>query len=292
LDADKGRKKIQFQIAGMAFAFLFDKTMTQLGFQQTIQESTSDSQAHIELRVHLGSAPRTDLQNILFDSGKTWALYKSRGKYVLQNDSLDADSHPSTVAIIESDFRSGDLYLAPNALQKDVFSDPLGYPLNQILAILLLSRRKSMILHACGINDGGRGYLFLGYSGDGKTTMAKVWSENRATVLNDDRIVIEEKDGGFWMQGTPWHGDFKEWSCQGIAVEKMFFLRRGRKNAAFPKGDALAVSMVLARSFPPFWDEAGMADIMGLCHRLVNTVPCYELRFTPEKGIVDFVRQL
>jgi hypothetical protein len=72
----------------------------------------------------------------------------------------------------------------------------------------------------------------------------------------------------------------------------MFFLRRGFENAAVLKGDAQAVSMVLARSFPPFWDEAGMADILELCHRLVNNVPCYELCFTPDKGVLEFVRQL
>jgi hypothetical protein len=292
LDAEHRDDIFRFHIADVALSFLFDKSLTMAGPKNQGHGGASDSRTHIEFRVHAGQPPKTPIQSVLFDSGRTWALYRSGGTYVLQNDTLGEDSHPNTVAIIESDFQSGDLYLAPSALHKDVFSDPLGYPLNQILVILLLSRRKSLILHACGINDGGLGYVFLGYSGDGKSTLAKVWFENRATILNDDRIVIQEKDGGFWMHGTPWHGEFKAWSCQGIAVQKMFFLRRGFENAAVLKGDAQAVSMVLARSFPPFWDEAGMADILELCHRLVNNVPCYELCFTPHKGVLQFVRQL
>ena len=86
--------------------------------------------------------------------------------------------------------------------------------------ILLLSLGKGILLHACGIDDDGSGYLFLGNSTDGKSTMAKLWFENHAKVLNDDRIVVKEKDGEFWMYGTPWHGDFKEISPQGLAVQK------------------------------------------------------------------------
>jgi hypothetical protein len=160
------------------------------------------------------------------------------------------------------------------------------------LMILLLSRHKGMILHACGVRDEGRGYLFLGYSGDGKSTMANLWFENSATILNDDRIVIRERGGEFWMYGTPWHGDFKEWSSGGMPIRKMFFLSRGAENEAVPKQGADAVSMILARAFPPLWDEAGMAYTVDFCRRMVGKFPCYELRFTPGNDVLDFVRQV
>jgi hypothetical protein len=255
-------------------------------------DQPSEAQDDIVLRVHVGPAPKPKIQDILFDSGQTWALYQSHGKYVLQNDSLDGGSHPNRVLIMESDFKSGDMYFTADSLHKDFFSDPLGYPLNQILMILLLSRHKGMTLHACGVSDEGRGYLFLGYSGDGKSTMANLWSENRATILNDDRIVIREKGDAFWMYGTPWHGDFKEWSSQGMPVRKMFFLSRGAGNVAVPKQGAEAVSMILARSFPPLWDEEGMAYTVDLCHRMVDKVPCYQLSFSPDKGVLEFVRDM
>ncbi|MEJ2724642.1 MAG: hypothetical protein P8175_08350 [Deltaproteobacteria bacterium] len=252
----------------------------------------SEDQDDMKLRVHVGPAPKPKFQDILFDSGQTWALYQSHGKYVLQNDSLDADSHPNRVIIMESDFKSGDMYVTADSLHNDFFSDPLGYPLNQILTILLLSRHKGMILHACGVRDKGRGYLFMGYSGDGKSTMAKLWFENRATILNDDRMVIREREGEFWMYGTPWHGDFKEWSSEGMPIRKVFFLSRGAGNVAVPKQGVEAVSMILARAFPPLWDEAGMAYTVDFCHRMVDNVPCYELRFTPGRDVLDFVRQV
>jgi hypothetical protein len=94
------------------------------------------------------------------------------------------------------------------------------------------------------------------------------------------------------MYGTPWHGDFKEHSSHGLPVAKLFFLRQGKKNFAQLKGGAEAVSMLLARSFPPFWDREGMAFAIEFCQRLVSTIPCYELTFVRDGSLIDFVRRI
>jgi len=292
LEANRIDKELKFQIADMVISFLFDQALSGFGFEESKPDGPSDTHTDMELQVHLGYAPKPNIKNILFDSGQTWAFYQSDGKYVLQNDTLGKDSHLTTVAIMEPDFKSGHLYIAPDRMHEALFSDPLGYPLNQVLMILLLSRRKGVIFHACGIDDDGSGYLFLGHSGDGKSTMAKLWFENRATILNDDRMVIREREGEFWMYGTPWHGDFKEWSPYGMVIRKMFFLCRGSENVAVPKQGAEAVSMMLARAFPPIWDEAGMAYTVDFCHGLVSKVPCYQLNFVPDKAVLEFVRSM
>jgi hypothetical protein len=187
--------------------------------------------------------------------------------------------------------RSRDIYINYE-LDKNILSDPLGYPLNQILMILLLSRCKGVMLHACGIDDRGYGYLFLGNSGHGKSTIARLWSENQATVLNDDRIIVREKNGELLMYGTPWPGDFKEVSSKGLPIRKLFFLRHGEKNSVIPKNGAEAVLMLLTRCFPPIWDKKGMEYTMDLCHRIVHKIPCYEFSFEPDRKTVDFVRNI
>jgi hypothetical protein len=158
--------------------------------------------------------------------------------------------------------------------------------------IMLLSLGRGMLLHGCGIDDGGNGYLFLGNSTHGKSTISRLWSENHATVLNDDRIVVREKDGEFWMYGTPWHGDFREVSPKGMPIRKILFLRHGEKNSAVPKKYAEAISMVLTRCFPPFWDKKGMDYTVGLVHRIISKIPCYELNFVPDREVIQFVRDI
>jgi len=289
---EKGRKEFTIGIAGIGISFLFDQDLSELDVEATNRVFITDIGEDIKLHVHHGHVPELIKKEKIFDSGRTWAFYRSDGKYVLQNDALESGSSPNTYLVLEPDFKSGEVYIRNDAFNQDLVRDLLGYPLNQILMILLLSLGKGIVLHACGIDDRGCGYLFLGNSGHGKSTIAKLWFENHATVLNDDRIIVREKDGEFWMYGTPWHGDFRELSPKGLTIHKIFFLRPGEKNSAALQKGAEAVTMLLTRSFPPLWDKKGMAYTMGLCHRIVNKIPCYELSFEPDTRIVDFLRNM
>lgn len=285
-------KESTIGIAGIGISFLFDRNLSEFGVKDINNELITDNSAEIRLRVHHGHLPEIKGRENIFDSGSTWALYRSEGKYVLQDDSMESDLLPETIIILEPDLKSGNVYIRNNTLNRDFSTDLLGYPLNQVLMIILLSLSKGVLLHACGIVDRGYGYLFLGNSTHGKSTIAKLWSENGATILNDDRMIVKEKDGQFWMYGTPWHGDFKELSLKGLPIRKIFFLGRGEKNSAVPRKSVEAVSMLLTRSFPPLWDQKGMDYTLGLLDRMASKLPCYELDFLPDKKIIDFVRKL
>ena len=277
------QKENTLEIAGIRIVWSFDREPDRPIRHPLVPDAPSDVTLHV--RDHPPSPfPKREKT---FDSGQTWALFHSGGRLVLQNTSLQSEIGPSRFLFLTPDLKSGDLYLSGDTPQ-DV--DPLGYPLNQVLWILLLSRGRGMIFHACGMDDHGKGYLFLGNSGDGKSTTARLWFDHGLIVLNDDRIIVRETKGKFWMYGTPWHGDFKEHSPRGLPIHKLFFLHHGRKNSSQPKSGAEAVSMLLARSFPPFWDKEGMAFTIEFCQRLVSEIPCYELTFAPDGGMIDFVR--
>jgi len=145
------------------------------------------------------------------------------------------------------------------------------------------------MVHACGIDDGGRGYLFAGNSTHGKTTMARLW-QDEALILNDDRIVLRRRGGRFWMYGMPWHGDYTGVSPQGVPLDKVFFLRHAEANEVHRREDVAACSMLLTRCFPPLWDAEGMRFTLDFCAQLVADVPCYELGFVPDKNVLDLVR--
>jgi len=288
---EKGLIEFTIGIAGIGLSFLFDQDLSEFGVEDIDYEFITEIRPETKLRVHHDNLPQRSKGKKIFDSGSTWSLYRSQGKYVLQDSSFDFDPPPNQLVILESDFKSGDIYINYE-LDKNILSDPLGYPLNQVLMILLLSRCKGVMLHACGIDDRGYGYLFLGNSGHGKSTIARLWSENKATVLNDDRIIVREKNGELLMYGTPWPGDFKKVSSKGLPIRKLFFLRHGENNSAVPKNSTEAVLMLLTRCFPPIWDKKGMEYTMDLCHRIVQNIPCYEFSFEPDRKTVDFVRNI
>jgi hypothetical protein len=92
------------------------------------------------------------------------------------------------------------------------------------------------------------------------------------------------------MYGTPWHGEYTGVSPHGVPVEKIFFLHHAKTNSVKQCRNAIAASMLLARCFPPIWDAEGMKYTLDFCAQLVNTVPCYELNFVPDKSVIDFIR--
>jgi hypothetical protein len=275
-------------IAGINITFLYDEDRSEPGVGDTINQGKANE--GIRFHVHHGPLPDMNPRETVFDSGQTWALFRSDDKYVLQNNTLEIDPSPDIFIVLNSNLSTGDIFLDYDPSCKTDLSDPLGWPLNQILMIFLLSFGKGILFHACGINDGGDGILFLGNSGHGKSTMGNLWLENQCNVINDDRIVVREKDDQFWIYGTPWHGDLAECSLEGVPIRKVFFLNPGGNNSAVPKNGVEAVSMLLARSFPPFWDPESMIFTMSLCQSLVQKIPCHELNFERDRRIVDFIR--
>lgn len=243
------------------------------------------------IKAHNNRLPDISLldEDKVFDSETTWCLYRVGNENVFVLRIPDAES-PYRIAVFDAGFKHGDIYSRiPVPMPAAEGHNPLEFPLSQILMVCLLAQGRGILVHACGINDNGRGYLFAGNSTHGKSTMAKLWKEE-ATILNDDRIVLRISEGRFWMYGTPWHGDYTAVSPHGVPLEKIFFLRHAEENSAARKEGLSAASMLLTRCFPPLWDSEGMRYTLDFCSQLAEEVPCYELGVVPDKHIVDFVR--
>jgi hypothetical protein len=280
-------------VGEIGICFIFDQSLFDNKIKYYKNEFVAQNRTDIKLNLHHSNIPANTVGKKIFDSETNWSLYYHDGKYILQDRSFESNLPPDKFIILLPDFKSGNIYFSKEGFHQNSPFDPLQHYLIEILMIILLSLDKGILMHACGvIDDKGDGHLFLGNSTNGKSTIAKLWSENGATVLNDDRIIVREKDGEFWMYGTPWHGDFNEVSSKALPIRKVFFLKHGKENSTVPKKGAEAVSMLLTRAFPPLWDQKGMDYTLGLLDRMASSLPCHELHFLPNKKIIDFVRNI
>ena len=66
--------------------------------------------------------------------------------------------------------------------------------------------RGMIQVHSSLIDYRGKGVLFLGPSGIGKTTQAELWNQYRETrIINGDVVFVQKTRENFLGWGTPWH---------------------------------------------------------------------------------------
>ena len=148
-------------------------------------------------------------------------------------------------------------------------------------------------MHACAIDDRGRGYVFAGTGRTGKTTIARLWEgRDGARALSDDRVIIRRRDGQFWVYGTPWPGEGGMAVPDAVPLEHLFILRQDSHNCTALLSPVEAAARVLSNAFPTYWDAAGMTFTLDFLANLSQAVPCSELGFVPDPSVVDYVRCL
>jgi hypothetical protein len=228
---------------------------------------------------------------LLFDSGSLWRLHDDGGRWTWRFTSPAYGAIPFKRATFDRDLSTGHV-----VLHRPYFGDepiyPLDYPLDELVMINWLAHGRGVELHGCAVLDvDGRGYVFVGYSGAGKTTTARLWRDQPGvTVLTDDRVIVRVVDGRPTMFGTPWHGDEPLAASHQAPITRIFVLEHGDTNTTAPLDQASAVAALLARCFPPFHDREGMASTLEQLDSITRGVRVDRLRFVPTPEIVECVR--
>ncbi|MBN1492809.1 MAG: hypothetical protein JW938_01530 [Candidatus Omnitrophica bacterium] len=229
------------------------------------------------------------------DGSENWRLFKNEKGYIFTCPL----ANKKQLMVVNKTFDKVTAYLLPKKSAGYVWTtSDIIYDFLQILLINYLAQRNQGIFtHAIGVKDiDGRGFVFAGKSGDGKTTTARLWHKHtKAMVLNDDRIIVRKEAGTFVIYGSPWHGEFSDYldsKIESARLNVLFFIHHSSKNVAEKVSGAEAFKLLYPALFPTFWDKEGLESIASLCQHVIKNVPCYRLGFVNDKSIITFVRKL
>ncbi len=216
-----------------------------------------------------------------YRDGRRWCIRLGEDEHSLVADrvlSLDASG------------RTGSITMDPGDRSDPALRYPLEYPLEDLLFRHVMADYAALLVHACGVSWRDQGYLFVGSSGAGKSTTARLWRAAGATILNDDRIVMEAGGDGVLIHPTPWFGEHPEVGGGATPLRTIYLLRQGDAVSFEPLRPAAAAALVLAKSFPPLWDAERMDRTLATLGRVCQRVPCGWLTIPRDMRAVEWVQ--
>jgi hypothetical protein len=229
----------------------------------------------------------------LFDSSGLWSVFEECGGYCFYFSSPQLGLAPYKAAQFDAQFRRGHVVLCRPYFDAASAVYPLEYPLDELLMIHRLALGEGVEVHALGVvDDAGLGHLFLGHSGAGKSTTARLWkAQPHARILSDDRIILRVRNGRVWMYGTPWHGDAGVASPESAPLSRIYLLEHGSATKLIPVSRVGATAELFARSFVPHHSSSGVNFTLQFLDRVVQEIPCFTFRFVPDQSALEVIRR-
>lgn len=143
------------------------------------------------------------------------------------------------------------------------------------------------LVHSSGVIVDGDGFLFVGPSEAGKTTVARLSAEH--TVLNDEMNLVEFGPDGVRLVSTPFNGHFRDKQAGSAPLRGLLLLSQGDAHALQPIGAGEATGAVATQVAPPVGldqlaDTKTPQTMIDLASRLVLGTEVRRLVFTPDAG--------
>ncbi len=137
-----------------------------------------------------------------------------------------------------------------------------------------------------------QGFLFVGHSGAGKSTIV-TQLRPYGEILCDDRNIVRRYPEGWRLFGTWSHGDVPDVSPNSAPLRGIFLLEQAPHNQLIPITDRREI----VRTLPFFivkplvtadWWEKTL-DLVGA---IAREVPVYRLQFDQTGSVIDTLRAL
>jgi hypothetical protein len=254
---------------------------------------SGDAVPDLTIRARWGEIEPEAPGPMVFDSGGLWKLHQAGPYHIFRFQTNHFGPLPYKSARFSRDWSDGEVVLHRPYFDPHQPIYPLEYPLDELVCTRRLAAHAGVELHACGVVDQGVGYAFVGQSGAGKSTTARLWNAHPGvTVLSDDRVIVRCDATGVTMHGTPWHGDEALIAQASVPLLHIFVLRQGTQPYVDPLRGAAAVAQLFSCTFPPFHSGEALADTLHVLDLIAQRARCSVLWFRPDHSAVEYVRSL
>lgn len=156
----------------------------------------------------------------------------------------------------------------------------------------LLLKNNGLLVHSSFIEYRKKGILFMGASGVGKSTQARLWSETLgAEIINGDRAALRQTDSGFAAFGSPYAGTSGIYKNKSAMVAAAVVLKQSKANKLTRLSAATALRLLYPEISIHRWDKDFVNKATSLFLSFAESVPIYLLECTPTKDAVILLKE-
>lgn len=226
-----------------------------------------------------------------------WVIYKHFDKwvYVLETSPDPQDKEVRQISYFNSDHTRADIYnshLIKDAYLKGGLGSLSFSPTDQILLARLLADRQGCFMHSDGIKMDDKGYLFVGHSGAGKSTIATLL-QDKGEILCDDRMIIRKWSDGYYIHGNWSHGTMPVVSSASAPLTGIFFLEQSQRNEIIPVESSMeSIKKILGCMVKPLVSREWWNSMFDLTEDIVKNIKCYRLEFDKSGDIYEKLKGL
>ncbi|MCJ7580787.1 MAG: hypothetical protein MUP98_09680 [Candidatus Aminicenantes bacterium] len=294
------KEEIKLAIADIVISIQWEDSKILEWPHPLYEDFITDRDPQISLNITFMDLPEHSSQ-LLFE-GKDegyWRLFQNNQDYVIETyNSLSKKKNK--VCFIDSNFREGQVYMDPQFKKSHDFKKKpeklpswsfpfFMQPLVELLLVNVLADEAGIMAHGLGIEDQGQGIAFMGQSGAGKSTMARLWEDvENVNILSDEHIIIRNIEGQFWLYGTPWPGMAAVASSKKVPLKKIYFIEHAPENRIL---DSAAPGNLMPLLYLPFWDKKRLSHVLSFCHNLFDSIEWSKLGFVKDRSVVEFIRK-
>lgn len=224
-----------------------------------------------------------------FKQQPLWSIWRNKDQYALQSY-CPYSGQLDQIALSDEHLRSWKIYDQQWSL-KEPSKDSLiwlRYPMCSLILYHITLIEPVLMIHASGVYDGQHGRLFSGISGVGKSTMARIWSEQGAQVIQDDRLLLRYVEGKGWkMYSSPMlHAQ----NSLEAPLHELYFLKQGPSFIKSPLSTVSATTKIYSNSMVQTYDAKHITHHLHHSKQLAQDLKIFELESRPESEVVDFIK--
>ena len=278
----------KYTVAGHTFCISLPEgfdSQTYLAPYAPFAEGDADVVPVINLRVEIVESLRDvavgQVKEIFNDEAPYFWLFESEGKYSY-GFSYTRKS-PNCIVVVSDDYSDAVVYVSKANAEKLV-----EFALSNAMMLLYTFRTSgedTLMVHASVIEYEGRGYMFLGKSGTGKSTHSGLWLKHieGTVLLNDDNPVVRVIDGKVYVYGTPWSGKTPCYKKECMPLGGIVRLSQAPYNKISRLRPLMAYTAFMPSCSCMRWEPKATEALHKSVEKVIMGVGCWHLECLPDE---------